>query len=774
MKNSQFALFLAKNSFLEHLILSGILLLAAALRFYRLDASSLWSDEGNTWAQLGRSFGQVAQNAAADIHPPGYYWLLKSWSIFVGTDAYAMRSFSVLAGVLTVYLVYRFTLQLNSFIPCTRITAWLAAALAALNPFQVYYSQEARMYMLLALAGAGLFSSLLTILASEREMKRSSMPYLGFFLWAVVGLWTHYSFPIVLLAAGLTYLAHRYHQQLIEKNRSYGLMTYFFIANLAAVSTFLLWLPTALKQIQQWPKGGVAIPWVEGVVTTLQTLLMGPMQPSSTAVHGLWLILTALLALVGWFALSHTTLRIALGLWFGAIIGLMFGLGLFSDAFLKFLLISSPAWCILVAVAPQLLPKAWPLQMMVSAGGLLLAALVLPNYYNNPTTRDNYAGIAQYIQTVGNPQKDLVLLNAPGQQEVWNYYDPGFPVLALPQQRPPDAVQTLAQLDEAVSTRSEIFALFWATDEADPERLVETWLDQHTFKGIESWQNNLRFVTYSRPQGLHCQEFQPPLSFGKQIELLGQCQPASRQQVMGGEIALVGLRWQTQEALAERYKVTLQLLNERGQVVAQRDSEPVGGSLPTDRWLPGIPVTDNHGIFVPPGTPPGHFRLGVALYLPESGQRLPVDAQELIVPDMALLGNISIQPALNNAATALFPIQHRIETWIGPVFLVGVDICPKGYCHEPQRIIHPGDMVHFTFYWQAPKSLHAGWEDDLHFTLSWGEQSLTVPLAGGAYPTGAWQPDQLVRGEFDLLFDGLMEQPAIEISGSPYRLPTVN
>lgn len=50
------------------------------------------------------------------------------------------------------------------------------------------------------------------------------------------------------------------------------------------------------------------------------------------------------------------------------------------------------------------------------------------------------------VQAMGNAATDWVLLDAPGQQEVWRYYDPGLPVLALPQQRPPNPQQTLATL----------------------------------------------------------------------------------------------------------------------------------------------------------------------------------------------------------------------------------------------------------------------------------------------------------------------------------------
>ena len=144
-----------------NLLITFSLLLAAFLRFYHLDASSLWNDEGNSWAMLARSFGEIAAAAAADIHPPGYYWLLKAWSLLFGDSALAMRSLSAVLGVILVALVAALARRAVRGRPAWRYFPVVAALLAALNPFQIYYSQEARMYMLLAVAAAGLFWALL-------------------------------------------------------------------------------------------------------------------------------------------------------------------------------------------------------------------------------------------------------------------------------------------------------------------------------------------------------------------------------------------------------------------------------------------------------------------------------------------------------------------------------------------------------------------------------------------------------------------------------------
>ncbi|MFC2023772.1 glycosyltransferase family 39 protein, partial [Chloroflexota bacterium] len=126
-----------------------ILLLALGLRFYGLDAHSLWNDEGTSVAIARLDPISIARNAALDIHPPLYYWLLSGWVRMLGTSEAAVRSFSALLGVLLVAVTFALGHRLAG-----RGVALLAALLSAIHPFQIYYSQEARMYILLALLTA--------------------------------------------------------------------------------------------------------------------------------------------------------------------------------------------------------------------------------------------------------------------------------------------------------------------------------------------------------------------------------------------------------------------------------------------------------------------------------------------------------------------------------------------------------------------------------------------------------------------------------------------
>jgi hypothetical protein len=780
--------------------LLAVLLLAAFLRFYALDQSSLWSDEGNTWAMLGRNFAAIAQAAAADIHPPGYYWLLKLWSLLFGTSAYAMRSFSAVAGVLLVaviVLIGRRAAPGNA----GRWLGLLAAFLAAVNPFQIYYSQEARMYMLLALESAVLFWALLAMVRSgddpstqrrrdaetqERKtltqsredakapISQSPNPPISnlqspifqslFVFAAITGLYTHYSFPIILAAAGLAYLALYLHHR-VTPSPSHPLtpsLARFLALNALALLAFLPWLPTALSAVLNWPKGGVTVGWLDGLALTLRTLLFGPLRAVPEPLWP-WLLVAALLPLAGLFALRRGWSALVLGLWLLLPIGLMAGFGLFTPAFLKFLLVASPAWCLLAAAPALVTPRIWPVAAAIALFAAGAAAATLPAYFSDATARDNYRGVAAYLAATGDPAMDLVVLNAPGQQEVWRYYDPGLPVLALPAQRPADPAATADALAAATADRRKVYALFWATDEADPDQVVERWLDAYAFKGLDAWQGNVRFVTYALPTDLA----QQPVTdgqFGDRIALIGQAQPALPQQVVAGEPLLVQLQWQASAPITASYAVAVQLLDSRNQVIAQHDSLPAGGARPTDGWQPGEVIADNHALLVPFGAPPGAYRLIAALYNPETGARLPVANGDYVE-----LGEVAVVRASSTPVDVL-PIEHRVTQDFGSVRLVGYDAYRKGFAHAPATPLAPGDLVHFTFYWQAPDPLPPDWPTDAAFTLRLGDQMFTAPLAGGAYPTRQWTAGELVRGEFDLLFDGGARRPALTVGDGMIEL----
>ncbi len=762
--------------------------LAAGVRFYALDASSLWSDEGNTWALIQRSFAEIARDAAADIHPPGYYWLLKVWTSIFGTDAYGMRSLSAVAGTLTVLMSALIARQFRSLRHHRVLFATLAALVAALNPFQIYYSQEARMYMLLALEATVVAWSVIVLVRRTLGGSMPSAPTRNrtvmltiYGLAATVGLWTHYSFPIVLAAAGTAYLIYWLRDRRRDRQTERLPLLGFLGANLVAFILFLPWLPTAVTQVLGWPKGDNPVSLANGVVVTLRVLLFGPLRDTPDPIWP-WLAVAAILPMIGATAIARQRGSVTIMLWLMAPIALMFGFGLFSTAFLKFLLISSPAWCILVAAAPHVVSlersaddiagrtqttvATQILQLLVTLGAVLLAIQTLPAYYSASDARDNYQDVARFLRTVADPESDLVLLNAPGQQEVWRYYDPGLPVLALPASRPADQGETEQALDAATKGKARVFALFWATDEADPDQIVEGWLDRNGFEGPDTWQGNMRFVTYRLRSELACRTLStPPPTFGGLAALTSVCLPDNS--VDPGDIVPMSLVWQAQGKTEVRYAVSIQLHDSQGRVIAQHDGEPSGGSRPTSSWADGEQIHDNHGLFIPFGTPPGNYRLVIALYDPVTGLR-----RSTALGDLVEIGRLTVLRPEKAAPAELIPMDYRTPTQIGPLTLLGYDRHRLGFAHAPDSPLGPGDTVEFIFYWQAPLPLPTDWPSKTVLELAIGADWTSAEIAP-EYPTDRWTAGEVVRTVITTLYSGGDGRVRLRIDGDEVELSTL-
>jgi 4-amino-4-deoxy-L-arabinose transferase-like glycosyltransferase len=120
--------------------------LGAALRFASLDLQSFHHDEVITAARvIPGSFGDMLHAVkGSESNPPLYYVLAWGWAKGFGTGEVGLRSLSALFGTATVLLAYCVGAELAS-----RRAGLIAAALAAVNPMLIWYSQEARSYAVL-------------------------------------------------------------------------------------------------------------------------------------------------------------------------------------------------------------------------------------------------------------------------------------------------------------------------------------------------------------------------------------------------------------------------------------------------------------------------------------------------------------------------------------------------------------------------------------------------------------------------------------------------
>ena len=66
------------------------------------------------------------------------------------------------------------------------------------------------------------------------------------------------------------------------------------------------------------------------------------------------------------------------------------------------------------------------------------------------------------------------------------------------------------------------------------------------------------------------------------------------------------------------YAISLRLLDAAGNVIAQHDSQPANGLLPTSQWRVDDYVQDQHSLRVPDDLEPGVYQLALVVYNSET------------------------------------------------------------------------------------------------------------------------------------------------------------
>jgi hypothetical protein len=220
-----------------------------------------------------------------------------------------------------------------------------------------------------------------------------------------------------------------------------------------------------------------------------------------------------------------------------------------------------------------------------------------------------------------------IILNAPNQWEVFTYYHTaGAPVYPLPRAGMSQE-KVLEELNDIIAQHERLYVIYWGDGQQDPQRIIESWLDENTYIATSDWNQDVRFVMYAVPSA-PATEIEVPVNqtFGDHISLQGYT--LANDELAPGDIVQITLFWQTDTKLDKRYKVFLHLLDENGQLVAQRDSEPGSTLKPTTIWEPNEPITDNHGILIPADLPPGRYILSLGLYdIADPNSRLPIQTE---------------------------------------------------------------------------------------------------------------------------------------------------
>ena len=148
-----------------------IIILGIALRLIFINKpDGLWNDEYISWIIAATPFSDGFINAVkSQCHMPFYYLYLKFFMTFFGQSDLLLRLTSVLAGVLSIPIMYFVGKEKDEN------TGLTCAGFSAISSFLIYYSQEVRIYAILFLFSA--LSLLYTIKCIKNPNKQNFILY---------------------------------------------------------------------------------------------------------------------------------------------------------------------------------------------------------------------------------------------------------------------------------------------------------------------------------------------------------------------------------------------------------------------------------------------------------------------------------------------------------------------------------------------------------------------------------------------------------------------
>ena len=227
---------LEPRSPMEWGLLSLILLLAAGLRFYRLD-EGLWLDEILTQVNYVRApFGEILTTYDSQNQHFLYSLLSHGSYVLIGEGSWSLRLPAVLFGVASVWALYLLGREVG-----TVLEALLCSAFFAVSYHHVWFSQNARGYTGL------LFFTLLASWVLIRGL-RENRPgqWVGYGVIAALGSYVQITMVLSVFAHFLIYLGHLYLNRRRAQDRPWMPLFGFLLGGVLTFQLYALVLPQML------------------------------------------------------------------------------------------------------------------------------------------------------------------------------------------------------------------------------------------------------------------------------------------------------------------------------------------------------------------------------------------------------------------------------------------------------------------------------------------------------------------------------------------------
>jgi uncharacterized membrane protein len=730
--------------FLRVALMPGaILLVAFGLRVYRLDMQGLWYDEAFGIHLAHQSLPEATRWMASAFNPPLYYYLLRLWAPLAGISEFAIRMVSVFAGILILPLGYSLAKYLFG-----RTAGLLTMLLFAISPLYVWHSQNARMYSWLTAANLLALWALAKILFSSQQKKHIHWWWLwGSSLVAMLFIHTVGVYPAAAQMLTLAFFAWRQGRlrAVLRRGAAVGLV-------LVAIHIPWLWLVIREYKVDYYP--GTLSP-LTVLTTAFKSFATGDVLPepaaSLVAVAVLVLFMISMLSLLArrqrgdnsWTL--HLPARSLFLLLLTMVPMLIMALALYRIPKFtpRYTIAASPTFFLLLAVGLASWLHRGRRVLAVTGLVALLAPLLAGTLliYTDPRLRkDDFRGVARYVESHIAPDETVLLLSG-HIFPVWDYYYAGDRT-PIPRLQVIDLNRTVNYsvaniLNSALENKRGAWVVRWQDQIIDPNGFVRMMLGRagrhqlipDGFQGVGLWHYRWdappRFS--DRPDIAHPRQ----VTFGP-IRLLGYSQHQDT----------LTLFWQARDKPERDYKVALSL-HDGQHVWGELDRWPTTPLYPTSFWKSGEVLFGRGGIPISPGTPPGQYFVGVALYDEQSLEAVratDVEGQELgvwvslPVTLTRTWGGQDVPPDLSH------PLAARLND----------DLTLLGYDLDSSEV-PSGGPLHLDLFWQAHRTPATDYTAQIEWATVEGMTvaDIAYPLALH-HPARDWQAGEFVRGQYAL------------------------
>ena len=187
---------------------------------------SIRLDEAQSLFQTNRDLAGMYKTIGGDVHVPLYHTILYFWQLEFGNSIETVRLISLFFFISSIFALY----SLAAYVVDKKV-ALFASLLFTLSPFVNWYASEARMYTMLTF-----FVSLNLLYFFKLIREGRPMQWLLYTLTAILGIYTHYFFFLVLLTQALFFL--RYQAQFSPRH----LLPRFLVSAAVVVAAITPWL----------------------------------------------------------------------------------------------------------------------------------------------------------------------------------------------------------------------------------------------------------------------------------------------------------------------------------------------------------------------------------------------------------------------------------------------------------------------------------------------------------------------------------------------------